>query len=424
MVDAPDSIRLHPPTAGLRGQLQLDSSKSISNRALTILALIGANPDLYLTNVSAAQDTRILQRLLADPTGPYDAGEAGTVFRFMTAFLALQPGEKLLTGSARMLERPVGPLVDALNRLGAEVHYTQKVGYPPLRIGDGWKMGLHNHKVYVPAHISSQFLSALAMVGPILPNGLVIRPEGTLVSRPYIDMTVHLMHHMGAACAWTDGALHIESGSYRPKPLRVEADWSSASYLYAMAALRQDADLVLEGLSAESWQGDVRIMEIAAQFGVETTALHNGVRLTHSGDAPKPVFECDFTDCPDLFPSVSVMCAGLGVQGLFSGLESLRIKESDRIEAMKTELAKVGVSLSQLPPRFNKKKPDVTFFMQEGKAAWDAPPVFDTWNDHRIAMATAAFSMLGEVEVRNPGVVEKSYPGFWVDVLHVFSKDQ
>ena len=424
MLDATPTIRLQPPAEGLRGQLHLDGSKSISNRALTILALIGASPKLYLTNVSAAHDTRTLQALLADPTGPYDAGEAGTVFRFMTAFLALQPGEKMLTGSARMLERPVGPLVDALNRLGADIHYTVKTGYPPLRIGDGWKMGLHNHKVYVPAHISSQFLSALAMLGPLLPNGLVIRPEGNIVSRPYLDMTLHLMHHMGAAHAWTDGSLHIESGSYRPKSLRVEADWSSASYWYAMAALLQDADLVLEGLSVDSWQGDARIVDIAAAFGVETTTLHHGVRLTHNGKPPKPVFEYDFTDCPDLFPSVSVMCAGLGVQGLFSGLESLRIKESDRIQAMKTELAKVGVMLSQLPPRFNKKKPDATFFLQDGKAAWDVPPVFDTWNDHRIAMATAAFCMLGEVEVRNPGVVEKSYPGFWEDVLHVFNKEQ
>lgn len=408
------NIRIFPPKNGLLGQLVLSGSKSISNRALLILELIGANPALYLQRVSDAEDTRILQRLLADKqTTHYDAGDAGTVFRFMTAFLALQPEEQVLTGSERMQLRPIGPLVDALRHLGAEIAYLGKVGFPPLKIGDGWQLGLHRNRVRVPAGISSQFLSALAMIGPVLPHGLVLHPDGPVVSRPYLDMTLELMRHMGAEWEWVDGVLHIASGSYRPGVLRVEADWSAASYWYAMAALCSPVDLFLEGLYADSWQGDARIAVLAQRFGVQTTFETAGIRLTRNDTTPPAILAFDFTDCPDLFPAVSVLCGGLGVRGSFSGLASLRLKESDRILALQTELAKVGV---QLTP---KTASDPGSFVQEGKAHWPLTPVFDAWNDHRIAMATATLGMLGEVQVNAPEVVVKSYPNFWKDLQSI-----
>ncbi|MDX2135789.1 MAG: 3-phosphoshikimate 1-carboxyvinyltransferase [Saprospiraceae bacterium] len=408
------NIRIFPPKNGLQGHLVLSGSKSISNRALLILELIGANPGLYLQRISDAEDTRILQRLLADKqTMHYDAGDAGTVFRFMTAFLALQPEEQVLTGSERMLLRPIGPLVDALRHLGAEITYLGKTGFPPLKIGDGWQLGLHRNQVRVPAGISSQFLSALAIIGPVLPHGLVLHPDGPVVSRPYLDMTLELMRHMGADWEWVEGVLHIATGSYRPGVLRVEADWSAASYWYAMATLCSPVDLLLEGLYADSWQGDARIAVLAQRFGVQTTFETAGIRLTRNDTAPPAIFEFDFTDCPDLFPAVSVLCGGLGVRGLFSGLASLRIKESDRILALQTELSKVGVQLTPKPAS------DPGSFVQEGKAKWTLPPVFDAWNDHRIAMATATLGMLGEVQVNTPEVVAKSYPHFWKDLRSI-----
>ncbi len=414
MPNVETNIRLSPPKNGLHGHLVLSGSKSISNRALLILELIGANPGLYLQQVSDAEDTRILQRLLADRhSSVYDAGDAGTVFRFMTAFLALQPEEQVLTGSARMQQRPVGPLVDALRHLGADIGYLGKIGYPPLKIGDGWQLGLHRNRVSVPAGVSSQFLSALAMIGPVLPHGLVLHPAGPMVSRPYLDMTLELMRHMGADWEWVNGVLHIATGSYRPRVLRVEADWSAAAYWYAMAALCSPVDLFLEGLYADSWQGDARIAALAQQFGVETTFETAGIRLTRNDATPPAVFEFDFTDCPDLFPAVSVLCGGLGVRGVFSGLASLRIKESDRIQALQTELAKVGVHLTPNPAS------GPGSFSQEGHAQWRQPPVFEAWNDHRIAMAMATLGMLGEVQVNTPEVVAKSYPNFWKDLRSI-----
>lgn len=407
------TLQHHPGI--LRGSIRLGGSKSISNRALLIAALAQVSPEGLLSNLSDSDDTSRMMQLLEDPEGPYDAGDAGTVFRFMTAYLALQPGEQLLTGSARMLERPIGPLAKALLELGAKIRFTQKIGYPPLLIKDGWETGLHRNHVEMQASVSSQFLSALAMIGPVLPHGLVIVPTGHEVSRPYFDMTLSIMKHMGAAFAWDHGVLHIAPKGYAPQPLLIEADWSSAAFWYAKAGLMPEVDLFIEGLQAESWQGDARIAELGVHFGVKTLYEDRGIRLIKNIHVERPVLEMDFTDCPDLFPAVSVLCAGAGTKGLFCGLQTLQLKESDRVEAMKTELSKVGVSLSKLPPQFNKRRPETTYYLQEGKAAWTQPPNFHCWGDHRIAMALSAFSALGAVGVDQPEVVSKSYPNFWID---------
>ncbi len=403
-------LQLSKNSPDLCGVIALDGSKSISNRALIALALAGENPSDWLSNLSTSKDTQTLLQLLQQGAGTFDAGDAGTTFRFMTAFLALQPGEQVLTGSERMLERPVGPLVEALRTLGADIQFLGKAGYPPLKIGE---MKPRTHRVAVAANVSSQFLSALLLIGPYLPQGLVLEPEGALVSRPYLEMTLGLMRHFGAEVDWQGKTLVVAPGQYTPRRLTVEADWSAASYWYAMAAFSDILDLRLQGLQQYSWQGDSVLAEMMQRFDIQTIFGENEVRLSKMGKAPKPVFEQDFLECPDIAQTLAVVCAGLGTIGVFSGLETLSIKETDRIGALKTELEKVGVSFAKLPARFSKKSIEKTFYNLENKAELSSTPRFASYGDHRMAMAFAAFAMLGPVEIENPEVVSKSYPQFW-----------
>lgn len=395
----------------LRGTIALDGSKSISNRALIALALAGEKPADWLSNLSNSKDTQTLLRLLEQNGGTLDAGDAGTTFRFLTAYFATQPGEQMLTGSARMLERPVGPLVDALRQLGADIQFLGRDGYPPLKIGE---LRPRARSVHVAANVSSQFLSALLLIAPYLPEGLELVPQGALVSRPYLDMTLGLMRHFGAAAAWQGETIVVAPGKYAPRCLAVEADWSAASYWYAMAAFAEGLDLTLQGLQENSWQGDAVLAGMMQRFGIQTTFGENEVRLQKMGTTgPRPFFEKDFLECPDIAQTLAVVCAGLGTQGLFSGLDTLSIKETDRIGALKTELAKVGVSFAKLPARFSKKMPEATFYSLMGKADLSGLPRFATYGDHRMAMAVAALAMLGPVEIEGPEVVSKSYPQFW-----------
>lgn len=411
-------VRLTHPTRRLEARLTLDGSKSISNRALIALALSGADPAQWLTHLSTSEDTHTLQRLLAQsPDLPYDAGDGGTTFRFLTAYLATRPGTQVLTGTARMLQRPIGPLVDALRLLGADIRYVGKTGYPPLQIGP-WQARPRQRPVLpVAADTSSQFLSALLLIGPCLPQGLELVPQGQLVSRPYVDMTLQLMQHFGAQAKWRGGHIVVEPGGYVPRALHIEADWSAASYWYAMAALSESVALQLEGLHSTSWQGDAVIAAVMEQrFGIRTTYIPDGIRLDANGAVPRPAWEYDFLHTPDLAQTMAVLCAGLGVHGLFSGLETLAIKETDRIAALRVELAKVGVSLARLPGHFSKKSPHKVFYALEGKARWgDAVPRFFTYGDHRMAMSVACLALLGTIEIEHPQVVSKSYPRFWAD---------
>ncbi|MDX1912321.1 MAG: 3-phosphoshikimate 1-carboxyvinyltransferase [Saprospiraceae bacterium] len=410
MQTQPSLIRLSRPPAPLTGEIALEGSKSITNRALIALALAGARPADWLTNMAASKDSETLIGMLAQTDGPYDAGDAGTSFRFMTAYLALRPGKQVLTGSARMLERPVGPLVEALRALGADIRFLGKEGFPPLEIGAISNTG---NFVSVAANVSSQFLSALLLIAPYLPQGLVLQPDGPLVSRPYLEMTLRLMQYFGAAADWQGDRLVVQPGGYQPRPLTVEADWSAASYWYALAALAPEADLRLRGLQAQSWQGDAVLADMMERLGVRTEQGENEVRVIKTGAAHRSFFEYDFLECPDIAQTLAVVCAGLGVNGLFSGLETLRIKETDRIGALKTELAKVGVTFVRLPAQFNKKAPDKQFYHLNGKADLSSLPRFSTYGDHRMALSFAALSMLGPVEIEHPEVVGKSYPGFW-----------
>jgi 3-phosphoshikimate 1-carboxyvinyltransferase len=406
-------LRLSKSNRILRGTLALDGSKSISNRALIIRALAGAKTAQGLSNLSTSTDTTTLLRLLQHPSDVYDAGDAGTAFRFLTAYLALQPGARILTGSRRMLQRPIGPLVDALHSLGFDMAYLGATGYPPLKIqqvaGKNQQIKIAG-QIRVNAHVSSQFLSALLLIGPYLPEGLKLIPVGGMVSRPYLDMTMQLMRYFGADVAWqTDGSIAVQPGGYHSRALAIEADWSAASYWYAMAAFSDTADLVLHGLSRDSWQGDSVLAQMLAPFGVVSEFLADGqsVRLYKSGPIALPdVFQWNFLDCPDLAQTIAVVCAGLGVPGVFSGLETLAIKETDRCAALTAELAKVGV-------RFEPEPHAPGCYRLHGKAAWNTPPRFATYGDHRMAMALAPLALFSPVELENPGVVGKSYPAFW-----------
>ncbi len=390
----------------LNGIIPLAGSKSISNRALIIRALSGS--DFQINGLASSKDTQVLNMLLKESADKYDVGPAGTSFRFLTAFLSLQPGTQILTGSERMLKRPIGQLVEALKKIGADIEYLGESGYPPLLIKT-WGNKAVNH-LSIPANISSQFISALLMIAPKLDNGLVLTLEGKIVSRPYIEMTLGLMEQFGVSHSWDGQVITIEPEEYKPKDFQVEADWSAASYYYSMAAMDASAQIDLLGLSLETWQGDAALIPIYEKLGVQTTEIEGGIRLT-GGKEKAPMLEWNFLRCPDLAQTIFASCGALSIQGLFSGLETLKIKETDRITAMQKELGKVQVWLIQMPAKFSKKSEE-TFYMIDGKASIDNP-TFETYDDHRMAMALTPLAYLGNINIEDPLVVEKSYPEFW-----------
>ncbi len=396
----------------LAGGLTLAGSKSIANRALVIRALCGE--DFPIHHLANAKDTRLLQSLLVSEEEIRDAGAAGTTFRFLTAYLALQPGTQLLTGTERMKQRPIGLLVEALRRLGADIEYVEAEGYPPLRIGPPAGLGKTN-RISIPAGTSSQYISALLLIAPTLPRGLELTLKGKVVSRPYIEMTLALMTYFGVQHHWKGEVIKVPPQPYRPRPFTVEADWSAASYYYAMAALAEEADLTLHGLYQDSVQGDAVLPEMMKAFGVRTEYGAGHIRLRQEKRTRPPVFEWDFLTCPDLAQTLAVVCAALGVEGRFTGLETLRIKETDRIAALQRELAKVGASIDELP-QAEVPQPGKAYFSVRGKAVVQQRPLFATYEDHRMAMAFAPLALLGDIAIDEPGVVEKSYPDFWNDL--------
>ena len=395
----------------VKGVIELESSKSISNRVLIINKL--CKEKFNIKRLSGAKDTQTLLRLLSQKENTFDAGHAGTTFRFMTAFLATQEGEQILTGSERMQQRPIGDLVSALNSLGADIHYLKNEGYPPLQINTPKAFG-ENNELSISASVSSQFITALLLIAPTLPKGLILTLEGNIVSRSYIEMTLALMQNFGISHTWEGNTISILPQEYKAKDFTVESDWSAASYYFSIAAFADDLDLQLIGLQENSLQGDSVITEMIQQFGVQTTFTENGLRLTKS-EEKTALFEWDFILCPDIAQTLAVACAGTGITGLFSGLETLRVKETDRILALKNELTKVNTRFYALPKRFSQKT-SIEYFMTEEKANWSDAPVFATYEDHRMAMAFAPLAMFAPVKIEHPNVVEKSYPTFWNDL--------
>ena len=403
-------MHLSWPGGPLRGTAQLPASKSEANRALILQALAGGGT---LGNLSDAHDTQLMRRLLAAASGTtrLDAEDAGTVMRFLTAYLAITGWRGQLTGTARMQERPIGVLVDALRLAGARITYLHNEGFPPLELA-GFETAAAPAgptALAVRGDISSQYISALLMVGPYLPGGLRLRLTGHVGSRPYIDMTVALMRLFGASCVVEGDLLLVQPGAYRPTSYVVEADWSAASYWYAMVALAPaGSEISLPGLRQPSLQGDQAIAGMMVHFGVKTSFLADGIQLMQqpmpSGGAPVVL---DFTDCPDLAQTVALVAAALGRPVEMTGLESLRIKETDRIAALQTELAKFGGDLRQVAEGR---------FRAESTGFSVANQTVATYHDHRMAMAFAPLAMRGPLTIEAPTVVKKSYPQFWQEL--------
>ena len=406
------AYKISKPNRNIVGEITLDGSKSFSNRVLIIQALCETAFPIH--NLSTSNDTQTLVKLLAQTDNDtYNCGAAGTTFRFLTAHFALQDGTQILTGSERMKQRPIGKLVKALRALGCDIEYMEEDGYPPLKINT--PKSLTTNGLIIPADTSSQYISALLMVAPTLPHGLKLTLDGKIVSLPYIKMTLSLMAYFGVQHRWEGNTITVEKQTYQPREVTVEADWSAASYYYAMAAFADELDLTLNGLFKNSLQGDSVITEIGFHFGVDTIYTEGGIKLKKTGNPRTEFFEWNFVKCPDIAQTLAVICAGRNVQGLFTGLETLFIKETDRVAALKNELAKVGVSFVKMPARFSQRS-QKQYFMVEGKINFENTPTFPTYEDHRMAMAFAPLAMFHEIEIEEPSVVGKSYPQFWADL--------
>ena len=410
------------PPKRLRSEILLPASKSISARALITYALTRPaslrKEALHeaVAGLSDCDDTQVMIAALADMPDVIDIKAAGTAMRFLTAYLCVTPGTHTITGTERMQHRPIGILVDALRTLGADVTYIGEEGFPPLRIKG---KTLEGGTVSLPANVSSQYISALLMIGPIMSDGLTLNLEGNIASRPYIDMTLAVMTHFGARAVWTSPtSLSVEAGGYKPKPYFVECDWSAASYWYEMVALAKDdaPQIMLPGLFKESLQGDSAIREFFRPLGIETAFVRQAdgtetVCLSRSS-MPCKHLELNLNAQPDLAQTLIVSCAMLGVTFRFSGLASLKIKETNRTAALMAELRKLGIVI--------REDGDSVVYWDGERCEAEANPAICTYEDHRMAMAFAPVCMrTGSIRICNPEVVSKSYPAYWEDLTKV-----
>lgn len=409
-----EKICISTSQKSIKGTIRLTGSKSESNRALIMQAL--SEGKVKVENLSKAADTVTLDAILRSAISPdipglrstIDVGPAGTAMRFLTAYAAMQPGEIILTGSERMQQRPIGILVDALRELGAAISYTAKEGFPPLKISG--PLAQKTSRVSIKGNISSQYISALLLIAAKLPQGLELQIEGELTSTPYVEMTLAMLEQAGIRHDWDENTIRIEAQEFRPSVITIEPDWSAASYWYAIAALSDEAEIFLPGLNGYSLQGDSRITEIMANFGITSQFKDGGVYLEKES---KPLLRkiFDFKDCPDLAQTVIVCCAALGHDATFTGLETLKIKETDRIQALQTELEKIGVKLVEK---------NLVCKLDCSGLHFPEKIVINTYEDHRMAMAFAPLALkIDQVEINDARVVEKSYPHFWDDLASV-----
>lgn len=398
-------LRIEPHN-GLSGTASgLPSSKSISNRVLILHALTNFRSVVH--NLSAARDTRLMQQLIQSNEKTLNVIDAGTTMRFLVAYQAIRGENKIMTGTARMLERPIKPLVDALRTLGADVRYLGHEGFPPVETRGFARQ--RSNQIEIPGNISSQYISALMMVGPLLPDGLTLHLTGPVASAPYIKMTAALMTQFGVTPQLDLPEIKVPQGEYSPTEVTIEADWSAASYWFAFMALAERGEVILPHVASDSLQGDRVIVDVMGQLGVETQFFKEGARIIK-----KPVsistLVWDFKDCPDLAQTVLPVCAALGVAGDFVGLESLRIKETDRIAALKQELQKINGHLDE--PQAGRWRLTPGTLPKE-------PLSINTYHDHRMAMGFAPLATRIPLVIQNPSVVEKSYPDFWADMKRV-----
>lgn len=384
---------------GLAGSILLPASKSISNRVLLIQALSYSLAPI--SNLSDCEDTQYLKEALFSDANKFYTGDGGTTLRFLTAYLSKIVGEWHIDCSERMKERPVKILVEALNELGAQITYKEKEGYPPLHILGS---NLAKSELALSANVSSQYISALLLIAPTLQNGLKLKLVGKLVSRPYIEMTLRLMEEFGIQSTFAENTISISPQTYVFKPFTVESDWSAASYFYEMLFLSQEGELFLKGLCQDSLQGDAKQVALWQQLGVQTQFEKDGVKLTKTScQLSKLIF--DFNEMPDLAQTFAVSCCLKNIPFHFTGLETLKIKETNRISALITELGKLGYLLTET---------------QEGSLSWDGKRSkpqenisIATYRDHRMAMAFAPVAIQQPITIENPDVVKKSFPKFW-----------
>ena len=398
------SINQYKGIVPYRASLHLPASKSESNRALIIQAL--ADAPIYLYNMSEANDTKRMQSALCSKDTVLDMRDAGTTMRFLTAFFCIRNIHKILTGAPRMYERPIKILVEALKALGAKIDYIHRKGYPPLHV-HGMPQQVTD-MVTIDASVSSQYSSALLMIAPTLPKGLTLHLTGRVGSQPYLAMTLGLMHYFGVQASWKGNTIQVKPQQYQTNAYTIESDWTSASYWYSLLALskHQSSEFRLLGLRKESFQGDQRIVEMMKPLGIKTTFVEDGVMLSKFRPSLK-MEEMDFCDCPDLAPTLIVTCAAKGIACMVKGVESLTIKETNRIGALQRELVKIGAQLVEQGLGVWKLCPSTDL------SKLKSPLVIHTYNDHRMAMAFAPLAMLKDIVIEQPKVVQKSYPYFW-----------
>ncbi|PIF00375.1 MAG: 3-phosphoshikimate 1-carboxyvinyltransferase [Maribacter sp.] len=397
----------------LISNIQITGSKSESNRSLLLQALY---PDISIRNCSNSDDAEAMQKGLAMDNGEIDIHHAGTAMRFLTGYFAAQEGKDIvLTGSGRMKERPIKVLVDALKSLGADIGYVKNEGYPPIRI-HGKKLAGNN--VSLPADISSQYISSLLLIAPSLENGLEMELVGKITSVPYIKMTLGLLDQIGVQTSFEGNTIKVSAVKrVAPIELVVESDWSSASYFYSIVALSgAGSEIRLGSYKKNSLQGDSVLAEIYTDFGVETTFKANAIVLKKVKEHKSRSFTYDLANTPDIAQTIAVTCLGLGVGCGLKGLHTLKIKETDRLEAMKTELSKFGAKVS-VTDRSLLLQPSIDLKLKQEVA-------IDTYNDHRMAMAFAPLSMKTSFVVNEAEVVSKSYPDFWEDLKEVGFRPQ
>jgi 3-phosphoshikimate 1-carboxyvinyltransferase len=395
-------LRLRHQSGNLDGKIQITGSKSESNRMLLLRALF---PHIELENLSNSDDTVTMKFGLESDNDFVDIGHAGTSMRFLTAYYStLENQEKTLTGSSRMQERPIGILVDALRQLGADIIYLKNEGYPPLLIKG---KRLTASEVSLSANISSQFITALMLIAPSLPNGLCLQLEGKITSVPYIEMTLSLLHQIGVKATFSGQHIQVfPKKDIAQATHAVESDWSSASYYFSMIALSKDADITLSTYKKHSLQGDKVLMDIYEPLGVNSMIKNNTLYLQKQALGSKPI-QLDLSDAPDIAQTIVVTCYGLGVACDLTGLHTLKIKETDRLVALQKELTKLGAIIEvtdkslHLHKRTNPIHPNV---------------LIETYHDHRMAMAFAPLALLVPIRIQDADVVSKSYPGFWKDL--------
>ena len=416
--------------ASLHAAIQLPASKSISNRALILHSL--AHGNILPRNLSDCDDTIVMTRALDGNPGHIDILAAGTAMRFLTAYLSVTPGTRIITGTQRMQQRPIRILVDALRELGARIEYVGNEGFPPLRITG---TELTGSEISLAGNVSSQYISALLMIGTVLPKGLRLHLTGDIISRPYINLTLQLMRDFGAQADWvSEDCITVSPGGYTDTPFTVESDWSAASYWYQMMAIEgiknekikggdrssakesedstkeeaHTAEIELLGLFAHSYQGDSRGAEVFTRLGVHTEYTDRGVKLTRKG-TPATRLDEDMVDIPDLAQTFVVTCCLMDIPFRFTGLQSLKIKETDRITALITELHKLGYAV--------RSEQDSILLWNRERCPAESAPLIATYEDHRMAMAFApACITLPQLMIDEPQVVSKSYPGYWEDL--------